>query len=153
MTEELILRERRSSAIHEAAHEAVAVDCGTFARAVIFPRENAGLELKSWGGNCQIYMLPLSKSQRQQVALAGVMANIIAEEPDVDPYGAAYQFMDEAGYMTDDVISATDRAMMTRPLTPNRLAKLARRIKKLWPEIERIANQLEADHTTDQYHG
>ncbi len=134
--EELAARELRSMAWHEAAHQAVAEGCGTYAHAFVRPTHSTDPCEKAWVGGCEIDQSRLSRNQRSHVALAGAIGELLADgQTDV------YDIVGDLE-LDDGAVSQTDRKMMGGPINRAMLVRATLRVLKLRPRIEEIVAEL-----------
>ncbi len=153
MTEpNIFTRERRATAVHEAAHCVLATRFGVLARAAIWPNNSDDLSQRSWVGTCRVFGNPhsmgLNCDQRRllrleaprkrwnvYVGLAGAVGELM-DSGASDPY-TAWE------YLCDwDLLSPTDLQLIGCEFGEDDICATFRCLRRHWADVEREARQL-----------
>lgn len=153
LDQEIVDRDRRRAALHEAAHAVLANRFGGGGRAYIWPTPGGGShDVRSWSGTCEIWSLPGSIKPSPSwpdvieaplkalalTALAGVAAEIYDELRDEDAASCELQ-----SFLEVEELSATDTLMLGGEEAALLVGDVISHIAFCWPEIEKLAAQLE----------
>ena len=132
--EEIQRKDLRNVCYHEHAHGQVAWHYGIPSIVEVEPNETPNpLEEKTWGGRCWYYSSLGLGERRRMIGLAGELAVLLLEEPDLHPQDA-FDHLD----LDPHALSETDRAF-AGPLTYEDVEACMGLVRQLWPKIERAA--------------